>query len=353
MLRDIISRFGLVADRFQITQLTSGLINQTWKLESGEKAYILQQINTSVFKSPETIVSNLSLIEEYLKKNEPDYLFVNTIKASNGAALLKDGEGNVYRLMPFVSNSTTINVVSKDIEAYEAARQFGRFTSRLSAFDANRLQPTIPDFHNLLLRFEQFQQALQNAGSERKLQASAEIGYAYDNQNIVDIFRDILHKNRIPLRVVHHDTKISNVLFDDAYRGICVIDLDTVMPGYFFSDLGDMMRTYLSPANEEEQDLSKVTVRKPYFKAIIEGYLSEMAPVLTAEEMSLVAYSGEFMIYMQALRFLTDFLNNDVYYTTSYPHQNLVRAQNQFRLLQEYKSSKETFTDLLEPYLTQ
>ncbi|HEY0898693.1 MAG TPA: aminoglycoside phosphotransferase family protein, partial [Sphingobacteriaceae bacterium] len=316
-------------------------------------AYILQQVNTSVFKSPETIVNNLSAIKDFLKEKHPEYLFINSLKASNGKFLLFDRDGQVFRLMPFVAGSQTINVVTRELEAFEAAQQFGRFTALLASFDVSNLQPTIPDFHNLLLRFDQFQQSLQNASPERVQQAAPEINQAFEYQGIVQIYRNLLKENRIPLRVIHHDTKISNVLFDDDHRGICVIDLDTVMPGYFFSDLGDMMRTYLSPANEEEKNRSKVTVREAYFKAIIEGYLSEMAQVLTDDEMSLVIYSGEFMIYMQALRFLTDFLNNDIYYSTSYPQQNLFRAQNQFRLLQEYKGSEEAFKTILMPYLTE
>ncbi|RZK70536.1 MAG: aminoglycoside phosphotransferase family protein, partial [Pedobacter sp.] len=155
-------------------------------------------------------------------------------------------------------------------------------------------------------------------------------------------YRKILANKEIPLRVVHHDTKISNVLFDDKDEGLCVIDLDTVMPGYYFSDVGDMMRTYLSETTEEETDISKIQIRPEILKAIYDGYMEEMSSVLTDQEKELFYYSGKFMIYMQALRFLTDYLNDDCYYHTTYPQHNLDRARNQLVLLQRYIQALQT-----------
>jgi Ser/Thr protein kinase RdoA (MazF antagonist) len=161
------------------------------------------------------------------------------------------------------------------------------------------------------------------------------VDFIFDHKNIVEEFEEIRNNKGFKLRVTHHDTKISNVLFDKNDNCICVIDLDTVMPGYFISDVGDMMRTYLSPAGEEEKDLSKIQARREFYDAIVNGYNSEMADKLTETEKQYFLYAGKFMIFMQAIRFLTDHLNNDIYYGAKYEGQNFVRANNQAKLLQE------------------
>ena len=190
-----------------------------------------------------------------------------------------------------------------------------------------------PNFHNLSLRYQQFENALIKGSSKRVTAALPEIKMLENNKNIVDEFEKIKTDANFKIRITHHDTKISNVLFDENDKGLCVIDLDTVMPGYFISDVGDMMRTYLSPANEEEKDFRKIKVRFHYLVAIIKGYLSEMNDELTEKEKLYFTYAGKFMIYMQALRFLTDFLNDDIYYGAKYEKHNLVRAKNQLVLL--------------------
>jgi len=189
----------------------------------------------------------------------------------------------------------------------------------------------LPDFHDLSLRYRQFENAMENGNKQRILEAKELILFIISHQYIVDEFEHV--KLKIKTRCTHHDTKISNVLFNDSGCGMCVIDLDTVMPGYFISDVGDMMRTYLSPANEEEKDFSKIEIREEYFKAIADGYLSEIRNELSAIEKVHFVYAGKFMVYMQALRFLTDHLNNDIYYGAKYEGHNSVRANNQATFL--------------------
>jgi thiamine kinase-like enzyme len=208
----------------------------------------------------------------------------------------------------------------------------------LTGVKMDMLRYTIPGFHDLNWRWQQFQDALATGDSARIALAKTEIEYLQSRFDIVEQFNAIKKDPDFKIRVTHHDTKISNVLLDENEKGICVIDLDTVMPGYFISDLGDMFRTYLSPANEEERDLSKITVRKDFYDAIVKGYLTFMEPELTATEKAHFHYAGEFMIYMQALRFLTDYLNNDRYYGQSYEGHNLLRAQNQIALLSAFVS---------------
>ena len=247
--------------------------------------------------------------------------------------LVFDEHQGYFRLFPFVKNSHTVDVVNTPQQAYEAAKQFGHFTRLLAGFPTKELQITLPDFHNLPLRYQQFNTALLNGDPVRIQEAAATILFLQQHIDIVTTSQSIPNNPAFKKRVTHHDTKISNVLFDDSDKGLCVIDLDTVMPGYFISDVGDMLRTYLSPVSEEESDFSQIEIRANYFKAIAEGYLSEMNEVLSSTEKQHFVYAGKFMIYMQALRFITDYINNDVYYGSKYQGQNFIRAKNQVVLL--------------------
>lgn len=333
MLNQILEKFGINGLNCQIEEFGSGLINSTWKISS-EKNYILQRINTDVFKQPEVIAENLSQLQSYLNTKYPDYLFVAPMVALNGSSLVVDEDG-IFRLFPFVENSTSIDSVTTYKQAYEAAKQFGKFTFLLKDFDVSVLGVTIPAFHDLTLRYKEFEKACVNATAGRIEQAKWAIDEINKHKDILSIYDELKNSGKLPVRVIHHDTKINNILFDSNWNGICLIDLDTVMPGYFISDVGDMLRTYLSPANEDEIDLSKIVVDKQCFDAIYTGYLSEMGTELTAFEKEHFIYAGKFMIYMQAIRFLADYLNGDVYYHTSYAGQNLNRANNQLTLLNQ------------------
>jgi Ser/Thr protein kinase RdoA (MazF antagonist) len=335
MLQSVLPAYGLSEDAVTVESFGSGIINGTWKVTTPHDLFILQRINNEVFKNPETIACNIRLIDEYLKQHHPDYYFVGPISSRNGDEMVYFEEEGFFRLFPFVTNSHSKDVVETAEEAYEAALQFGRFSRLLSGLDSSRLHITIPDFHNLALRYQQFLQALKKGNPQRLKEADALIQALLEYQPIVAEYENIISNPEFRLRVTHHDTKISNVLFNDQNKSLCVIDLDTVMPGYFISDVGDMMRTYLSPVSEEEKDFSKIQVRENFYKAIVEGYYSEMKDELTETEKKYFFYAGKFMIYMQALRFLTDHLNNDVYYGARYKGHNFVRAQNQAVLLQE------------------
>ncbi|MXV16312.1 phosphotransferase enzyme family protein [Hufsiella ginkgonis] len=337
-MQEILSRYDLAAGEYTIEPFGTGLINATWKISrtDGERSFILQRINTAVFNNPGQIAENVRQLKNFFDQRFPHYLFVAPLADVDNRLLVPDADGNVFRLIPFVDNSVTIDVVMHSAHAYEAAAQFGKFTRLLREFNQDRLQYTLPDFHNLSLRITQFEEAVANAPAGRKAETAETIDLARRYRGIADRYDSIVAGGAIPRRVIHHDTKISNVLFDRNGHGLCVIDLDTVMPGYFISDVGDMMRTYLSPANEEEQDLDKIEVRTDFLRAIADGYLSEMGGALTEAEQKLFFYSGEFMIYMQALRFLTDHLNGDTYYGARYPGHNFMRAKNQFVLLARY-----------------
>lgn len=334
MLHVVFNAFGISENINEAVPFGNGLINRTWKIKRDGKAFILQQINNNVFKDPEAIAHNINATGNYLQKNFPSYLFVMPVTSVDNKDLFFDINAGYYRLLPFIEHSHTIDVVQDAEMAYEAAKQFGRFTKLLSGFDARLLKITIPDFHNLSFRYKRFGEALSNGNPKRIENSRIWIDAAVNNKYIVDEFERIKTNPQFKIRVTHHDTKISNVLFDENDKGLCVIDLDTLMPGYFISDLGDMLRTYLSPVSEEEKDFSKIEIRNEYFESVVKGYLGQLRDELTLEEREHFIYAGKFMIYMQGLRFITDYINSDVYYGAKYEHHNLMRAGNQFTLLQ-------------------
>lgn len=327
----VIQQYGL--SEAHIAPLGTGLINATWlATQPSGSALVVQRINQQVFKRPQDIAFNIRQLGNYFQQHDPGYLFTQPITTLAGEDILL-AEGEWYRAFPFIEGSHTINVVDTPEQAYEAAKQFGRFTRLLSGFDATQLKITLPDFHHLPLRYQQFERALQTAHIERLQKAASVIGLVQQYVHILHQY--IALQPQLQTRVTHHDTKISNVLFDTLGKGLCVIDLDTVMPGYFTSDVGDMLRTYLCPVSEEESDFEKVVVRQPFYAAIQQGYFEEMGNALTAVEKDHFLFAGKMMVYMQALRFLTDCLNNDTYYGARYEGHNLIRAGNQLALLQQ------------------
>ena len=351
MLGLIEKEYGFSEKDCLLSPLGDGLINQTWLLKHHTDNYIFQRINDTIFHSPSDIAENIHALKEFFNTNFPDYLFVKTIQTLDKKEIVFHPSEGYCRMFEFVIGSKTFNTLQNSQLAFEGAKQFGRFTKNLSKFDVSKLHITLVDFHNLSLRYQQFETAL-NKGNANRINACAEaIEFIESQKSIVDEFDQIKTNSNFKKRVIHHDTKISNVLFDANNKGLCVIDLDTVMPGYFISDVGDMLRTYLSPVSEEEADFSKIEIREHYFQAILEGYISEMKDELSDEEKSYFVYAGKFMIYMQALRFITDYFNNDSYYGSKYEGQNLVRANNQLVLLKILLSKEKTLQLRVNQYL--
>lgn len=339
---EVIKAFGLNSKEYTATVFGSGLIHKTYLVQrSGIPAYILQQVNHNVFKKPEDISHNLLVIGNYISVDAPDYPFTFPVKSTEGNDYVIIDE-NYFRIFNFIEDTHTIDTCLQPEQAYEAAVQFGRFTSILNDFRTDMLRYTIPGFHDLSFRYQEFISATEN-GNAARLSESTDIAQGlFSWKNIADQFEHICNDPHFRKRATHHDTKISNVLLDKNNHGVCVIDLDTVMPGYFISDVGDMIRTYVSPANEEDTDLANIEVRKDFVQAIYIGYMEDMGSKLTAYEIAHFIYAGKFMIYMQALRFYTDYLYDDRYYGAAYSNHNLNRAMNQMKLLQELiKSEKE------------
>ncbi len=288
-----------------------------------------------MFKRPEIIASNQRLASDYLKENFPSYPFLSAIPSTDHLEMVYDKEGFPWRLFLYRENTITLDKVNTTQEAYSAASEFGRLTRSLDKIEVDKFKETIPQFHNLTLRFKQFETALALATEERKRNAGQWIDACLAFHLIVTHYDELTKDGSLRLRITHNDTKINNILFDAiSHEAVCVIDLDTMMPGYFIFDLGDMVRTFVSPVSEEEKDFSKIVFRKDIYDALLEGYLSQMAEVMSEEEKSAIPFAGKMMTYIMALRFLADYLNGNIYYHITYPEQNLVRAGTQLRLLE-------------------
>lgn len=352
-IEKVLENYGYAANQISSRKFGTGHINFTYliSITGKDQQLILQSINQNVFKNPLVIAENVRLVGEYLKEHYPSYLFVGSIPTLNGEEMAYV-DGTYWRLTGFITNSVAYDTLSDPNQAHEAAEQFGRLSKLLDGFDASLLRPSIPGFHDLNLRYDQFKEALDNTNAQLKSQASKQIEKALRHSFILDYFNSYKNSADFPDRAMHHDTKISNMLFDkETNEGLCVIDLDTLMAGKFISDLGDMMRTYLCASSENEPDMDKIFIRIEYFEAIVEGYLKEMGSILTSTEKDLILFSGKYLIYMQALRFLTDYLNGNVYYPVSYPEQNLVRTANQFKLLSEFFNKEKILQDIVDKCL--
>lgn len=351
----ILEGFGLDYTTYRIEKFGSGLINNTFSLRhqsgDGGKDFILQRINTHVFKEPYIIVQNHRKASDYLSLTHPDYFFVAPVAAKNGHDLF-EWNNDYWRMLPFVANTHSVNEANNPKQAYEAAKQFGRLARNLSGIDMSNFLPSIPNFHNLTLRYSHFQNAV-NGKEEERGEKAGELIDAFERFSQIPItYEELKTDNDFPDRLMHHDTKINNVLLDNKTNaGVCVIDLDTLMPGKLISDLGDMVRTYVSPVSEEETEFDRIVIREDYYEALMKGYLPELEETLTGTEKRMLFYAGQFMIYMQGIRFLTDYLNGDVYYPVKYPMHNFNRAKNQLILLQRLNEKEGELKKIIEKYL--
>lgn len=347
--KDVFEQFGIDHqtddDTIKVEKIGSGHIHYTYRVQnqmmpSSSSSWILQRINTNVFQQPEIIATNLHHAASFLSERYPDYLFLKAIPTTSKTknttpttTIAWDKQGHPWRLFPYIEGTITINQVDTPKQAYQASKGFASLTRKLHDVDVTLFRPTIPRFHDLSWRWQQLEEALSKATQDRKQRAEEAIRDVYSFQFLVREYPSIVQQCKE--RIVHNDTKINNILLDaSTSEAICVIDLDTLMPGYYIYDLGDMVRTFVSPVSEEEQDLNKVQFRRPFYEALVNGYLSEMKDCLSEAEINSIPFAGMMMTYIVAIRFLTDFLNGNIYFhNIDYPDQNLVRATNQLRLL--------------------
>jgi hypothetical protein len=338
----ILAEFGLNPNHFTLNKFGSGHINFTFFVESTLKKenFILQKINTAIFKDPWAIAKNIKTSNDYLQHKNPDYLFIHPILTICGKEIF-EFEDEHWRMSPYIFDSYSIDVVSDPKMAYEAAKAFGTLTKNLNGMSVKDLNQSIPGFHDLAWRYEQFEDAIKTGNKNRIKEQQEVIAFFEKHKNLVDQYIEITKNEDYPIRMIHHDTKINNVLFDqNTKKNLCVCDLDTLMPGYIISDLGDMVRTYTCELSEESTEFKKISVRLDFFKSLMQGYLSELKDLLTTPEKQALNYAGPFIVYMQGLRFLTDYINNDIYYPVKYPTHNLDRSTNQKILLEDLLNKK-------------
>ncbi len=332
----------------------SGHINDTYRVtfqNGGEPFFhILQRINHRIFKQPDALMENVQRVTGHLATqvaDEPDRgrRALRLIPARDGRGWHVDEEGNHWRAYYFIPKARTFDAVETTEQAFQAARAFGRFQEMLAGLPAPRLHDTIPDFHNTPKRFNALLEAISVDAAGRAVLAKPEIEFALAHEPIVHI---LLNAN-LPERVTHNDTKFNNVMLDDATgEGICVIDLDTVMPGLAPYDFGDMVRTTTSPSQEDEKDLSKVAMHFDMFEALVRGYLSSAGAFLTKAEKEQLAFSGKLITFEIGIRFLTDYLAGDMYFKVHREGHNLDRCRTQFKLLESIEQQEEKMQRVVE-----
>ena len=332
----------------------SGHINDSYCaafVENGTTArYIIQRINHNIFKDPVAVMRNIERVTSHLGEQvdgRPDSArrVLTLIPARDRRAWHQDGEGNYWRAYQFIEKASSYDAVSSPDQAFQAARAFGEFQLMLASLPAPRLLDTIPDFHHTPKRFAAFERALAADVANRARSAKPEIAFALGRKSITSGLLDA----KLPERVTHNDTKFNNVLLDDATgEGICVIDLDTVMPGLAAYDFGDMVRTTTSPALEDERDLGKVEMQFPMFEALVRGYLASASGFLTAAEKQTLAFSGKLITLEIGLRFLTDHLAGDTYFKVHREGHNLDRCRTQFKLVESIERQEEAMSRAVE-----
>ena len=321
----------------------SGHINDSYcavfQQNGKEMRYIVQRMNHHIFKNPVALMENVERVTAHLAQqlngqSDSDRRVLSLIPARDGRAWYMDEGGNYWRAYRFIENARSYDAVETAQQAYQAGRAFGLFQQMLAGLPAPRLHDTIPDFHNTTKRFEALQQAITADVANRAALAKAEIDFALKHESIVGV----LMAANLPERVTHNDTKFNNVLLDDATgEGICVIDLDTVMPGLAAYDFGDMVRTTTSPAMEDERDLSKVEMNFSMFEALVRGYLEAAGTFLTNAEKRHLAFSGKLITFEIGVRFLTDYLTGDTYFKVHREGHNLDRCRTQFKLVESHR----------------
>jgi Phosphotransferase enzyme family len=323
-----------------IKALGSGLIHHTYCVHyKNNPAVVLQAINKNTFTQPENIIQNYCIIQNYLNSADNSNAIAGLVTSKNGTYFWEDEAENFWRATLYIENSYAPENASSPAQAQSAANCFASFTQQLAALDADKLFEIIPHFHNLAHRYQQFETAIKGAAIFRLMRATHVISELRNRHYLVNFYNRVTSDAAFKKRVMHHDCKPGNILFDAAtHQAICPVDLDTVMPGYFFSDIGDMIRTMACTHNENSNEWEHINVNGDYYNAIMKGYLQGMKDSFTTAEIKHIHKAGLLMTYMQCLRFTTDFLNNDIYYKTTYPEQNLNRSLNQLIYLEQLEA---------------
>ena len=358
-LQDISRQFQIYGQVLHAETCKIGHINETYTAtydQGGTRVrYVHQKINRTVFRDPPAVMDNLQRVTRHLRAKLEATPGANLtrrcltlIPTRDGQAFYRDGEGEYWRTFVFIEGVRTFEAAQTPAQAFEAGRAFGEFQGLLADLPGARLKETIPHFHNTRKRYEAFLKAVQEDRFGRAVQAAEEIAWAKRHEVLADVLIDAQAAGKIPERVTHNDTKFNNVLLDSTSgQALCVVDLDTVMPGLALYDFGDMVRTTTSPTVEDELDLRKVRLHVPMFEALTRGYLSSAGQFLTPAEKDFIVFSGKLITYTIGLRFLTDFLLGDVYFRVHRPGHNLDRCRTQFKLVDSIEEQEAALVKLV------
>jgi hypothetical protein len=352
----IVAQFKLPAGSFGIKPFGSGHINDTFivNTEADGRHYLLQRINNFVFKDVAGLMNNMVYVTNHLKQKiadklgNPDKEVLTIIPAKNGSYFCRDTQGGYWRMTTFLHNTKSYDLVTTGKQAYQGGVAFGRFQYLLCDLRADLLIDTIPNFLNIEYRLDELHLAIQKDSAARLHTVAPELEFLLSR---ADSMKDLLQWGRagiLPLRITHNDTKFNNILLDQHDNVQCVIDLDTVMPGYVAYDFGDAIRSIISTAAEDEADLDAIRLNIPLFAEFTKGYLSQTNPFLTEQELRSLIKGVLLLPYMQAVRFLTDYLNGDTYYKTQFAEHNLQRTRAQMQLLKMLELHKTELTDIIE-----
>ncbi len=343
---EILANYTFKGEYRDYSTLNNGHINNTYLLRFDyngcEKSYVLQQINTAVFKDPDGLMNNYVSVTDFVRKKvaaaggDPKRESVKVYFTNDGKSYYLDKDGRYWRVINYIIDTVSYNFPDSTEICRKAGKTFGNFQKLLADYPAETLVETIPNFHNTVSRYAAFEEALKADKVGRAASVQKEIDFVVSRKKDCSVLLDLLEKGELPIRVTHNDTKLNNVLFDkESGEGICVIDLDTVMPGLSLYDFGDSLRFAGNTADEDEKDLSKVKFNMDYYRSYTEGYLSAAGDSLTEKEVYYLPFSCKVMTLECGIRFLTDYLNGDVYFRIGYPEQNLDRCRTQLKLVEE------------------
>ena len=356
-IKKIFTNFSTDGDFFRCTVYGNGHINDTRLAEykQGEKInkYILQAINSNVFPRPKEVIENIKNVLDYLKSQGTDKRkMLHFVPATDGSCYYEDDDGRIWRMYEFVENSVCLELPETSDDFYESAFAFGEFQSSLSDFPAEKLYETLKDFHNTPKRYKDFLSAVENDVCGRAKTCSEEIEYVNSQENFYSVLFDANKRGELPLRVTHNDTKMNNVMLDaETRKALCVIDLDTIMPGFSVTDFGDAIRFGASTAVEDEKDLRKVSLNLELFEVFTKGFLKGCNGRLTEKEIMLLPEGAKMMTLECGMRFLTDYLSGDTYFKTDYPEHNLVRCRTQFTLARDMDCKWVDMKNIVKKYI--
>ncbi len=359
---EVAARFRTKGAAAEHAPYGNGHINDTFLVVCGtqegeRRRYILQKMNHSIFKMPQQLMKNVVNVTEYLREmiarrgGDPDRETLNVVKTKDGSNYYLDDEGNYWRMFLFVEQTVCLEKVESAKDFYDSAVAFGNFQKMLSDYPAQTLYETIPNFHNTPSRFADFRKAVQEDRMGRAAQAKEEIAFALAREADTRVLTDMLKAGELPLRVTHNDTKLNNILFDaDTKKAICIIDLDTVMPGLSHYDFGDSIRFGASTGAEDEKDLDKIEMDLSLFEAFTKGYLEGCGGSLTEKEIEMLPMGAKLMTYECGIRFLADFLEGDTYFKIHRDGHNLDRARTQFKLVKDMEDKWADMAAIVEKY---